>query len=191
MIDGQLLDAGATADMSGMRIVAAATSGITRPTLSKCTARALRQFQLDWNKFVRDRIANNADPSNPRVAKVRQRDCLTAQLLEGLVAANVFETRDAEGNLLHPDSLEQVTSRMVVDWLTHELRGDVEHINKAAYEARMSTVSCSQSETLRVVQLLVDYQNALADMSLQALVETSTKHFVEEIVDKLRPLSFL
>jgi hypothetical protein len=55
----------------------------------------------------------------------------------------------------------------------------------------MSTVSCSQSETLRVVQLLVDYQNALADMSLQALVETSTKHFVEEIVDKLRPLSFL
>jgi hypothetical protein len=165
MISGQDLGAGATADMSGTRIVAVATSGITRPTLSKCTARALRQFQLDWNKFVRDRLANNSDPSYPPVSKMRQHDCFTPQLLEGLVAANVFETRDADGNFIHPDSPEQVTSRMVVDLLTHELRGDVEHFNKAAYEARMSTVSCSQSETLQVVQLLVDYQNALADMS--------------------------
>jgi hypothetical protein len=54
----------------------------------------------------------------------------------------------------------------------------------------MSSLSCSQSEALRVAQLLVDYQNALADMSLQPLVETSIKACVEEIVNKLRPMNF-
>jgi hypothetical protein len=190
MTGGQRGGAAGTTDPPTARVFSTAASGIVRPTLSKCSSRALRQFQLDWAKFVRDRNSNNADPSNPRISKVRQRDCLTPQLLEGLMSANVFESRDETGAVVLPLTTGEVTSLMVANWLRKELRGDIDHFNKSVYESRMSSVSCSPSEALRVVQLLVDYQNALADMSLQPLVETSTKTCVEEIVNKLRPLNF-
>jgi hypothetical protein len=181
---------GAADSSSNSRPISSAASGIVRPTLNKATSRALRQFQLEWAKFVRDRAANNADPANARISLIRQRDCLTPQLLEGLASCNVFESFSEDGTVQYPGSVAEVTSRMVSEWLRRELQGDVDHFNKAAYEARMNSVTCSSTEALRVLQLLVDYQNALADMYLQQLVETSTKSCIKEVVDKLRPASF-
>jgi hypothetical protein len=83
MTGGQRGGPGGTNDPTTAHVISTAASGIVRPTLSKRSSRALRQFQLDWAMFLCDRISNNADPSNPRISKVRQRHCLTSQLLEG------------------------------------------------------------------------------------------------------------
>jgi hypothetical protein len=80
------------------------------------------------------------------------------------MAANVFESLDETGTVVLPRTTAEVKSVMVSEWLKKELRGDVDHFNKTVFESRMSSVSCSPSEALRAVQLLVYYQNALADM---------------------------
>jgi hypothetical protein len=129
----------ATADSSGnSRAVNSASSGIVRPTLGHATSRSLRQFQLEWAQFVRDRAANNADPANARISLIRQRDCLTPQLLEGLVSCNVFESVAEDGTVQYPGSVAEVTSRMVSEWLRRELQGDVDHFNKKKLPTKLA-----------------------------------------------------
>jgi hypothetical protein len=82
---------------------------------------------------VRDRISNDADPSNPIISKFRQRDCLTPQLLEGLMVANVFKSLHEPGTVVFPRTTGEVTSVMVSDWLKKEVRGDVDHFSKSVY----------------------------------------------------------
>jgi hypothetical protein len=183
------MQSGSGHDAANVTRVAAPT-GIVWPTLAKCTTRHLRQFQLDWEKFSRDRLTHNADPANPRIAKTHQRDCFTPQLLEGLVAAQVFEGTDKQGESFSPLTSVDITATIIDAWLKNELEGNTTNFSKVSYDARMVSVSCPTTEPVRVVQLLVDYQNTLADLCLQALTETATKMCVEEFVEKLRPWEF-